>query len=72
MSNIFWKNVTVHWRCFLALHSQEMDLRITPIFGSYLFKNANLLMKISQFEAGLIYLNDLFDAYGNLYGFENF
>ena len=50
-----------------------MDLRITSVFGTYLFKNANLSMKRKQFEAsGLIYLNDLFDAYGNLHGFKIF
>ena len=62
-----------HWQYFIALYLREMNLRTTPIFGSYLFKKANLLMKRSQFEAAdLIYLNDLFDVSGNLYEFENF
>ena len=71
--NFFWRNVIAHWRYFITLHPYEVDLRKIPIFGSNLLNNDNLLIKRSSFEAeGLIYFNDLFDANGNLYGYENF
>ena len=73
ISKFFWRNVIAHWRYFITLHPYEVDLRKIPIFGSNLLNNDNLLMKRSSFEAeGLIYFNDLFDANGNLYGYENF
>ena len=73
ISNFFWRNVIAHWRYFITLHPYEVVLRKIPIFGSNLLNNDNLLMKRSSFEAeGLIYFNDLFDANGNLYGYENF
>ena len=72
-ANPFWKNVIAHWRYFISLYSQEVDLRTTPIFGSYLFNSDNLIKKRNIFEtAGLIYINDLFDEGGTLYGFEDF
>ena len=71
--NKFWKGVFSAWIHYKNCFTLEIDPRTYPIFGSYFLTNFNILKCKRIFEeAGVIYLNDLFDCDGNLFGFKRF
>ena len=71
--NPFWKDVLAIWSEFKELHTENVDSRCYPIWGSFFMKNVNLIArKEDLIKQGITYINDLLSANGDRLGYQEF
>ena len=73
IQNNFWKEVFKAWTKYKKIYSEEIDVRSYPIWDSYFISNPNLdNRKKEMISKGVIYINDIVDNNGLIYGYEEF